>query len=101
MPPWMGTAPPLRPLLRYGALKERMGDLLTDTFRSLILNILGYRTEVIEFISTEHTAKNIMIRAMRTALSGRERAWQEYNDLKAFCQVTPYLEQLLDVKRPL
>jgi SAM-dependent methyltransferase len=55
-----------RPLLRHGILKERFGDVLTDAFRAHILRLLGYRTDVIEFVSTEHTAKNLMIRAVRT-----------------------------------
>jgi SAM-dependent methyltransferase len=54
------------PLLRHGIVRERLGDLLTDSLRAEVLRAHGYRTDVIEFVSTEHTAKNLMIRAVRT-----------------------------------
>jgi hypothetical protein len=54
------------PMVRHGIVRERLGDLLTDTLRAEILRAHGYRTDVIEFVSTEHTAKNLMIRAVRT-----------------------------------
>jgi len=82
-------------VFRHGILKERLGDILTDTFRALILRIMGYRTDVFEFVSAEHTDKNLMIRAVKAARPGNPTAIQEYRDLKQFCQVKPYLEQLL------
>jgi hypothetical protein len=85
----------LGPVLRYGVLKERLGDILTDTFRALILRIMGYRTEVIQFVSAEQTARNLMIRANRSSHSGQARAVQEYRDLCRMFQVTPHLERLL------
>jgi trans-aconitate methyltransferase len=54
------------PLLRHGIVRERLGDLLTDSLRAELLRAHGYRTDVIEFVTTEHTAKNLMIRAVRT-----------------------------------
>ncbi|GCE49738.1 methyltransferase family protein [Thermosporothrix hazakensis] len=84
-----------KPVLRYGILKERQADLLTDTFRALILRIMGYKTDVVEFISAEHTAKNLMIRAIRRAERGEAQFVEEYKALKAFWQVTPFLEKLL------
>ena len=86
---------PFRPMLRHGILADRFGDLLTDTFRALILRIRGYQTEVLQFISAEHTAKNIMIRSVRTDKPAPQRFIEEYNQLKQYWQVTPYLEQLL------
>ena len=83
------------PVLRHGILKERWGDILTDSFRALILRIMGYRTDVIEFVSTEHTPRNVMIRALKTTKPGDKRFVDEYVALKSFWQVTPYLETLL------
>jgi len=85
----------LGPVLRYGVLKERLGDILTDTFRALILQIMGYRTEVIQFVSAEHTPRNLMIRAEKSSRPGEARAVQEYRDLCRMFQVTPHLERLL------
>jgi SAM-dependent methyltransferase len=84
-----------RPVLRHGILKQRMADILTDTFRALTLRIMGYRAEVIEFVAAEHTAKNLMIRALKSAAPGDQQFVREYNELKQFWGVTPYLEQLL------
>jgi len=80
---------------RDGILSERLGDLLTDAFRATILRMLGYRTDVIQFVSTEHTAKNLMIRAVKVSQLGTAHLLQEYQALKAFWQVTPYLEHAL------
>jgi hypothetical protein len=84
-----------RPVLRHGILKQRMADILTDTFRALTLRIMGYRAEVIEFVAAEHTAKNLMIRAVKSAAPGDQQFVREYQELKQFWSVTPYLEHLL------
>jgi len=59
------AAPAVRPMLRDGIARERFVDLLTDTIRAETLRDHGYSTSIIEFISTEHTARNLMIRAVR------------------------------------
>jgi hypothetical protein len=82
-------------VLRHGVLSERLGDILTDALRALILRIMGYQADVIEFISTEHTAKNVMIRAIRSVQPGDPRFVREYRALTDLWPVTPYLEQLL------
>lgn len=82
-------------VFRHGILKERMADILTDTFRALILSILGYKTDVIEFVASEHTNKNLMIRAVKRENLNITPFVQEYLALKKFWGVTPYLEKLL------
>lgn len=84
----------LRPILRHGILHERQADLITDGFRALLLRIHGYRAEVVEFVSPEHTARNLLIRAVRTA-KPEARYLQEYEAMKRFFGVTPHLESLL------
>jgi SAM-dependent methyltransferase len=86
----------LLPVFHDGILFERMGDILTDTFRANILRIMGYRTDVTQFIPIEHTAKNLMIRSVKTSPAGNTRWVEEYKNLKSFWQVTPYLEKILD-----
>jgi SAM-dependent methyltransferase len=86
---------PLSPIFNHGILFERMGDILTDTFRAQILRIMGYRTDVTQFVPIEHTAKNLMIRAVKSSPPGNARWVDEYRSLKSFWQLTPYLEQLL------
>ena len=53
------------PILQFGILKERQAEIVTDTIRALILQYYGYRTNVMEFISTEHTSKNLLITAIQ------------------------------------
>lgn len=84
-----------RPVLRHGILRERLGDVLTDAFRAHILRLLGYRTEVIEFVPVEHTPKNLMIRAVDIQSPPPSTLVAEYQALKSYWGVVPYLEQLL------
>lgn len=87
---------PLASVLGHGILFERMGDILTDTFRATLLRIMGYRTDVTQFVPIEHTAKNLMIRSVKISPPGKNPRWvEEYRNLKSFWQVTPYLEKIL------
>lgn len=86
---------PFTPIFQDGILKKRLADMLTDTFRALILRIMGYKTDVVEFIAAEHTDKNLMIRAVRRLSPGNPEYIQEYLALKNYWAVTPYLETLL------
>lgn len=63
----------LRPILKNGILFERQAEILTDGLRALILEKHGYKSRVFEFISNEHTAKNLMITAIRSN-TGRDVA---------------------------
>ena len=66
-------------LLRYGIMRERYAAIATDSLRAKGLDALGYRTQVIEFIDTEHTPKNLMIRAVkRTGNHASDEALSEY-----------------------
>lgn len=87
-----GEAGVLRPILRHGILQQRAADLATDAFRALALRIMGYRTEVVEFTSPEHTARNVMIRALRGLPQGEPAFVEEYRAMKRFWGVTPYIE---------
>ena len=55
----------LAPALRHGIFQERHAEFATDALRALLLEWAGYDTKVFEFISGEHTAKNIMIAATK------------------------------------
>jgi len=85
----------MRPVLRHGVLGERTADILTDAFRALVLRIMGYRTDVVQFVSPEHTTRNLMIRARSGLKAGDKRFIREYQDLKIFWEVEPWIEQLL------
>jgi SAM-dependent methyltransferase len=83
-------------LLRHGLLLGRQADLVTDALRASALEALGYRVDVIEFVSAEHTAKNLMLRGVRAPSPRREaRARREYAELAARWGVEPALARLL------
>ncbi len=63
----------LRALSRWGILQERTAALVTDAVRAEMLVSCGYRTQVMEFIETEHTPKNLLIRAVKGGVSEKER----------------------------
>lgn len=54
------------PLLKYGIFKERQFEMVTDTMRALILEKNQYSTHIFEFVSNEHTRKNIMLVGTKT-----------------------------------
>lgn len=72
--PQLKSAPVLAPALRHGIWQERHAEFVTDALRSLLLEWAGYETKVFEFISTEHTAKNLMIAATRRPGLARDDA---------------------------
>ena len=63
--PRLQPPPALAGALRYGILLERHAEFVTDALRAALLEWAGYETKVFEFISTEHTAKNLMIAATK------------------------------------
>lgn len=73
----------LAPVLRHGIFREREAELLTDALRALALEAVGYRTKVFEFISTEHTAKNLMLAAIRTETGADATAARHLAELAA------------------
>lgn len=64
--PQLGRPAPLAAVLEHGIMAERMSEWATDGLRALFLEWAGYRTKMIEFVSSEHTPKNLMIAAVRT-----------------------------------
>lgn len=90
------SPPEFDAVLRYGLLHERLGDILTDAFRAAILRLHGYQVTALQFISPEHTPKNLLLRAVKKGDEvGKETAETEYTQLQQYWQVEPYLAQLL------
>jgi SAM-dependent methyltransferase len=93
----------MQPIARHAILREELITVLTDAWRALLLRRAGYRTDVVAFVSAEHTPKNALIRAVRIAGSAsadRARFDQEHADLTAFWSVTPRLAELLPEPLP-
>ena len=82
-------------LLRQSILRERLCDILTDSFRAMILRILGFKTQVIEFVSSEATARNILLKCEYGVKPGQPGPVGEYLNLRDCWRVTPWLETRL------
>ena len=82
-------------LLRQSILRERLCDILTDSFRAMILRILGFKVQVIEFVSSEATARNIMLKCEYGVKPGQSGPIGEYLALRDYWKVTPWLETRL------
>ncbi len=89
----------LRPLLRFGVHFGQEADMLTDGLRALLLEEAGYRVNVFEFIALEHTDKNKMISAVRTAIPApADRIRAQIAALKEFYGIREHeLERLLSL----
>ena len=85
---------------RHGILRERMADVLTDALRAAILRMVGYRVDVIEFVESQHTPRNVLIRAVRTSAPVAKETVQAYWSLIADWRVQPALATLLAAEHP-
>ena len=86
------------PMMKYGIIKEKLASLLTDSVRANVLEIMGYRTQVLEFIDMEHTPKNIMIRAFFDKTPNTKKVVNQYKQFKNEWQISPYIEEAFGKK---
>ena len=84
----------LAPLLRHGLAKERFASLVTDTLRAQLLELHGYRAQLVELVPLEHTAKNVLIRAVKGKPAGAETR-RAYEELRDSLGLDPALERML------
>ena len=84
-------------ITKHGLMKERLGDLMTDALRAQILKLVGYRSEVIEFIGGEHTPRNIMIRAVLTSAKADPKELETYKKMLSDWQIDPALASRLNI----
>jgi hypothetical protein len=83
-------------LTRHGILRERLADTLTDGLRGSLLRREGYRVDVMQFVGSQHTPRNTLLRGVRTGGPGRDdTAGQEYDELVTTWGVRPRLGELL------
>ena len=93
----MKVAPePWSLITRHGIMRERLGDLITDSLRMQLMKLAGYRVEAIEFIGGEHTPRNLMIRAVKTGAVGEKEDLERYQSMISIWGVTPVLAAKLN-----
>jgi SAM-dependent methyltransferase len=86
---------PYGELTRHAILRERFADVLTDSLRSALLRLRGYRVDVVEFVDSAHTPRNLLLRARHTGAAPTDEQRAEYASLTAQWGVTPALAKLL------
>ncbi len=91
-----GAPSPYAAITRHPILRERFADVLTDALRALVLRMLGYKVDVVEFVDSRHTPRNAMVRAVRSGGTPRASAVAEYRALTADWNVHPALARMLD-----
>jgi hypothetical protein len=88
----------MKPILKHGIFMERQAEMLTDGLRALILEKHGYQTKAFEFISTNHTPKNVMIVGRKSQVKPdvAKIDGQIHQIKKAFGIEKHYLEELMN-----
>jgi len=80
---------------RHGILRERLADILTDAFRAALMRMAGYRVDVVEFVPSQHTPRNTMLRAIRTDTPPDAAVTAQYAELVETWGVRPHLAALI------
>ena len=82
---------------RYGIIQERMSTLMTDAIRGNLLEYMGYKTQIMEFIDMVHSPKNILIRATKANISNdtKKKSIKEAEELIKEFNLSPTLYNLL------
>lgn len=83
-------------ITRHGIMRERLGDLITDSLRIQLMKLQGYRVDAIEFIGGEHTPRNLMIRAVKTGAEAEPGEVERYQAMISMWGVTPVLAAKLN-----
>ncbi|NIK78645.1 SAM-dependent methyltransferase [Paenibacillus castaneae] len=91
----------LSPIFSQGLLKERFAALATDAARGTLLEVLGYKVQMLEFVDPEHTPKNLLIRAVRSEQQKPSmKKWEQYEQFRQFLNISPSLEHMLAERWP-
>ena len=93
-------APALDIMLQHGLVKERFAALATDSIRAEILSLVGYETQLLEFIDMAHTPKNILIRAYYTGKKPSVEQFERYERFTQLLHAQPFLAKELKIERP-
>ena len=90
------TPEPWSMVTRHGIMRERLGDLITDSLRIQLMKLHGYRVEAIEFVGGVHTPRNLMIRAVKSDAHASADDEGHYRSMVELWGVQPVLEGKLN-----
>jgi SAM-dependent methyltransferase len=88
---------PMKSVSRHTVYGERLADMVADSMRALLLEHLGYGVKVFEYVASEWTPKNVMLRAVRNTARKTEieSALTAYERLADAFSFRPELEGIL------
>ncbi|NKB69480.1 MAG: methyltransferase [Candidatus Latescibacteria bacterium] len=89
---------PLKQLTKHSIFKEKIAYMVGDALRALLLEMQGYKVDIIEFASSRYTEKNALIRARRSPGNKASGLWQEYVQLRDAFHLAPPLESYLNME---
>lgn len=90
----------LKLILKHGILKERISALITDGLRAALLEALGYKVNVMEFIDMEHTPKNILLKAIKKEnATFNYGVYMQYKKLSDTLNLSFSLEKMLNIQQ--
>ena len=83
--------------LKYGVLKDRFAALLTDGLRANVLEMHDYKVDIAEFVGFNHSPKNILIRATKSAHDThyKQLLRQQTEQLTTDLNINPTLQSLV------
>lgn len=84
-------SPALNVMTKHGLIKERFASLATDSIRAQLLDLVGYDTQLVEFVNLENTPKNILIRAYYTGKAPEADVVEETKAFLSFLNAKPFL----------
>lgn len=84
-------------LNRYSIAKERISALYTDIIRCNLLEVMGYKTDLLEFIDLEGTPKNLLVRAVKSNIPKniKEQFLKEVEEILTLSNAKQTLYELL------
>ena len=76
--------------------KKKLAYMIGDSMRALLLEMQGYKVDIIEFASSRYTDKNVMLRARIGQSKDKAGLNEEYSMLQNTFSLKPALEGYLD-----
>jgi len=89
-------------MIKYGIFLERHAEMLTDSIRSLIMEYYGYEMRVMQFISDQHTPKNVMLVGLKKSTDSKKQVeiFNKIQELKQYFGIGyQHLERLCGLEK--
>ena len=83
-------------VFRHKSFRDKTIMMISDSMRALLLEKMGYKVSIFDFVSSRYTEKNTMVRAIKTDFKKNIDICKEYQAISNEFKMTPYLEKLLE-----